>query len=62
MTKNVEHHLTEIFKSVADFCDGGCDPEDIKLITESYEKAMKNKEVGEFYGELVESNPFNQLI
>lgn len=46
--------LTEIFKAVADYVDGGCYDEDITEIVNAYETAMKHPHVLEFYGELVD--------
>jgi hypothetical protein len=60
ISDKLKYHLTEIFKAVADACDG-C--EDVTLdIREAYAEALKEPEVVAFYEDLIENNPFNALI
>ena len=60
MNKVVEAALIEIFKAVADVADSdGRLPKDVR---EAYEEAFLKPEVQQFYGELIDSNPFNQLV
>lgn len=56
MTSAVKRHLVEIFKAVADACDGSDEvTEDIR---NAYNTALEDPEVREFYGQLVEVHHF----
>lgn len=60
LTESAQLALIEIFKAVADACDGGlCEDEDIR---EAYADAMKDEGILDLYGKLIEENPFNRLI
>lgn len=63
MTEPVQNWLTELFKIVADFCDGGTSEEKfVREIRAWYAKAMRSLHVRRFYGFLINTNPFNRLI
>jgi hypothetical protein len=54
-SENVVNRLVDIFKWVADICDGG-DVKDLPGLKKAYEKHMKNPEFAEFYGKLVDEH------
>jgi hypothetical protein len=51
--------LVEIFQAVADTIDGGSGWDDV---ADAYNEEMEKPHMKEFYGELVDNNPFNSLI
>ena len=56
-SENVVNRLVDIFKWVADICDGGGgNPQDLRGLNKAYEKHMKNPEFAEFYGKLVDEH------
>jgi hypothetical protein len=61
MTK-LEKQLIEIFKAVADACDGSFDDDAIEDIIEVYNKAMETKVIEKLYNDLIDNNPLNELI
>lgn len=50
----VQAALVEIFKCVADACDGSFDKADIDMIRMEYLRQMRKPEVSDFYGNLVD--------
>ena len=55
-SENVVNRLVDIFKWVADICDGGCGPKELKSLNKAYNNHMRNAEFAEFYGKLVDEN------
>ncbi len=55
MNITVQKHLIEIFKAVADACDGPWGKQETQLIKSAYNEAMQDPDVLEFYSSLVDA-------